>query len=144
MYILKQICFILQNSPEHWMQDNWYEKHMNFHRVSAYKYSWMHYMCNLYIKKESRHEISTLKKTLGLYLISRAKMSQYTLNRKDQLNTCLETECRLFPPVTIFLDLFPCAGYFFNAFDWDKRNSKKLIYLDLSGRFSKTWAVEIN
>ena len=23
----------------------------------------------------------------------------------------LETECRLFPPVTIFLDLFPCAGY---------------------------------
>ena len=29
----------------------------------------------------------------------------------------LETECRLFPPVTIFLDLFPCAGYFFNAFD---------------------------
>ena len=27
----------------------------------------------------------------------------------------LETECRLFPPVTIFLDLFPCAGYFFNA-----------------------------
>ena len=29
----------------------------------------------------------------------------------------LETECRLFPPVTIFLYLFPCAGYFFNAFD---------------------------
>ena len=27
----------------------------------------------------------------------------------------LETECRLFPPVTIFLDLFPRAGYFFNA-----------------------------
>ena len=23
----------------------------------------------------------------------------------------------LFPPVTIFLDLFLCAGYFFNAFD---------------------------
>ena len=21
------------------------------------------------------------------------------------------------PPVTIFLDLFPCAGYFLNAFD---------------------------
>ena len=29
----------------------------------------------------------------------------------------LETEYRLFPPVTIFLDLFPRAGYFFNAFD---------------------------
>ena len=29
----------------------------------------------------------------------------------------LETEYRLFPPVTIFLDLFPCAGYFFNASD---------------------------
>ena len=29
----------------------------------------------------------------------------------------LETECRLFPPVTIFLDLFPFAGYFFNASD---------------------------
>ena len=28
---------------------------------------------------------------------------------------CLETECRLFPPVTQFLDLFLCAGYFFNA-----------------------------
>ena len=27
----------------------------------------------------------------------------------------LETECRLFPPVTIFLDLFPHAGYFFTA-----------------------------
>ena len=23
----------------------------------------------------------------------------------------------LFPPVTIFLNLFPCAGYFFNAVD---------------------------
>ena len=32
-------------------------------------------------------------------------------------NHYLETECRLFPPVTIFLDLFPSAGYFFNAFD---------------------------
>ena len=29
----------------------------------------------------------------------------------------LETEYRLFPPVTIFLNLFPRAGYFFNAFD---------------------------
>ena len=29
--------------------------------------------------------------------------------------TYLETECRLFPPVTKFLDLFLCAGYFFNA-----------------------------
>ena len=29
----------------------------------------------------------------------------------------LETEYRLFPPVTIFLDLFPCAGYFFNGSD---------------------------
>ena len=29
----------------------------------------------------------------------------------------LETEYRLFPPVTIFLDLFLRAGYFFNAFD---------------------------
>ena len=28
---------------------------------------------------------------------------------------CLETECRLFPLVTKFLDLFLCAGYFFNA-----------------------------
>ena len=33
------------------------------------------------------------------------------------LDDFLETECRLFPPVTIFLDLFLCAGYFFNAFD---------------------------
>ena len=31
--------------------------------------------------------------------------------------THLETEFRLFPPFTIFLDLFPCAGYFVNAFD---------------------------
>ena len=30
---------------------------------------------------------------------------------------CLETEYRLFPPVTKFLDLFPRAGYFFNASD---------------------------
>ena len=29
----------------------------------------------------------------------------------------LETECRLFPPVRIFLYLFLRAGYFFNAFD---------------------------
>ena len=29
----------------------------------------------------------------------------------------LETEYRLFPPVTKFLDLFPRAGYFFNASD---------------------------
>ena len=29
----------------------------------------------------------------------------------------LETEYRLFPPVTIYLDLFLHAGYFFNAFD---------------------------
>ena len=29
----------------------------------------------------------------------------------------LETEYRLFPPVTIFVNLFPPAGYFFNAFD---------------------------
>ena len=33
------------------------------------------------------------------------------------LDGYLETEYRLFPPVTIFLDLFPRAGYFFNAFD---------------------------
>ena len=31
--------------------------------------------------------------------------------------TCLETEYRLFPPVTIFLDLFLRAGYFFNPSD---------------------------
>ena len=31
------------------------------------------------------------------------------------LNPFLETECCLFPPVTIFLDLFLRAGYFFNA-----------------------------
>ena len=30
---------------------------------------------------------------------------------------CLETEYRLFPPVTIFFNLFPRAGYFFNTFD---------------------------
>ena len=30
---------------------------------------------------------------------------------------CLETEYRLFPPVTKFLDLFLRAGYFFNASD---------------------------
>ena len=29
----------------------------------------------------------------------------------------LETEYRLFPPVTIKPNLFPRAGYFFNAFD---------------------------
>ena len=29
----------------------------------------------------------------------------------------LETEYRLFPPVTIFLDLFLRAGYFFNSSD---------------------------
>ena len=29
----------------------------------------------------------------------------------------LETEYHLFPPVTIFLDLFPRAGYFFSASD---------------------------
>ena len=29
----------------------------------------------------------------------------------------LGSQRRLFPPVTIFLDLFLCAGYFFNAFD---------------------------
>ena len=54
------------------------------------------------------------------------------------INGCyLETEYRLFPPVTIFVNLFPRAGYFFNAFDWDKRNSKRLIILDLSGAHSK-------
>ena len=31
--------------------------------------------------------------------------------------TFLETEYRLFPPVTIYLDLFRRAGYFFNASD---------------------------
>ena len=38
---------------------------------------------------------------------------------KKQLihDDCLESLRRLFPPVTIFLDLFLCAGYFFNAFD---------------------------
>ena len=45
----------------------------------------------------------------------------------------LETEYRLFPPVTIFLDLFPRAGYFFNAFDWDQRNSKSLIICTCPG-----------
>ena len=54
-----------------------------------------------------------------------------------QIQYYLETEYRLFPPVTIFLDLFPCAGYFFNASDWDKRNSKSLIILYLSGAYSK-------
>ena len=49
----------------------------------------------------------------------------------------LETEYRLFPPVTKFLDLFPRAGYFFNASDWDQRTSKSLIILDLSGAYSK-------
>ena len=32
-------------------------------------------------------------------------------------STYLETEYRLFPPVTKFLDLFLRAGYFFNASD---------------------------
>ena len=49
----------------------------------------------------------------------------------------LEKEYRLFPPVTIFVKLFPRAGYFFNAFDGDQRNSKSLIILDLSGAYSK-------
>ena len=49
----------------------------------------------------------------------------------------LETEYRLFPPVTIFLDLFPRAGYFFNGSDWDQRSSKSLIILYLSGDYSK-------
>ena len=38
----------------------------------------------------------------------------------------LEMECRLFPPVTIFLDLFPRAGYFFNALYWNQRNFQKV------------------
>ena len=35
----------------------------------------------------------------------------------QEYNDNLETEYRLFPPVTKFLDLFPRAGYFFNASD---------------------------
>ena len=33
---IKDTCvwFSLQNSPEHWLQNNWHEKHMAFHRVS--------------------------------------------------------------------------------------------------------------
>ena len=31
--------------------------------------------------------------------------------------TYLESQIRLFYPVTIFFNLFPRAGYFFNAFD---------------------------
>ena len=34
------------------------------------------------------------------------------------VDTChIPTTVGKFPPVTIFLDLFLCAGYFFNAFD---------------------------
>ena len=51
---------------------------------------------------------------------------------------------RLFPPVTIFLYLFLCAGYFFNAFDWDQRTFKKLIILPLSGVYSNNWLGQIN
>ena len=51
---------------------------------------------------------------------------------------------RLFPPVTIFLDLFPSAGYFFNAFDLDQRTSKKLIILPVSGAYSKSCASRYN
>ena len=51
----------------------------------------------------------------------------------------LEAKYRLFPPVTIFLDLFLCAGYFFNAFDWNQRTFKKLIILPLSGVYSNNW-----
>ena len=29
-------CRLLQNSPEHWLQSNWHEKHMTFHRVSTF------------------------------------------------------------------------------------------------------------
>ena len=32
-------------------------------------------------------------------------------------NNYLEAKERLFAPVTLFLHLFLCAGYFFNAFD---------------------------
>ena len=35
----------------------------------------------------------------------------------NTLKCFLETEYCLFPPVTKFLDLFPRAGYFFNASD---------------------------
>ena len=38
------------------------------------------------------------------------------MHYKREINY-LETEYRRFPPVTIFLNLFPRAGYFFNAFD---------------------------
>ena len=56
----------------------------------------------------------------------------------------LETGYRLFPPVTIKPNLFPRAGYFFNAFDWDQRNSKSLIILPLSGVYSNNWLGQIN
>ena len=34
--------------------------------------------------------------------------------------------------------------YFFNAFDWEQRNSKSLIILDVSGVYSKRWQGKIN
>ena len=45
----------------------------------------------------------------------------------------LETECRLFPPVTIKPNLFPRAGYFFK----DQQTFKSLIILDVSRVYSK-------
>ena len=45
----------------------------------------------------------------------------------------LETECRLFPPVTIFRVLVTFSMLYTET----SETSKKLIYLDLSGRFSK-------
>ena len=54
--------------------------------------------------------ILNIKKVIDYYVLN-GLIRIWSLKQWDYL----ETECRLFPPVTIFLDLFPHAGYFFNA-----------------------------
>ena len=64
------------------------------------------------------HEIqsSTLELINGLVsLVHQQMMPDVAQEAMEASGNFLETECRLFPTVTIFLDLFPRAGYFFNA-----------------------------
>ena len=53
----------------------------------------------------------------GWYGASISSIESILLYQSFNFNVYLETEYRLFPPVTIFVNLFPRAGYFFNAFD---------------------------
>ena len=87
-------------------------------------------MCNeiFYSAKRFHDNILTKVKPVMVTLIYNANASVDTrdnsmINNRTALSLLLyfsgfflEAE-GLFPPVTILLDLFPCAGYFFNAFD---------------------------